>query len=316
MQIISILANDGLEASACAALQEKGFIVHTDKVEAPRLAEVINAYDALVVRSATRVDRPLIDAMQRTRLIVRAGVGLDNIDVAYARQKGIAVHNTPKASTRSVAELVFAHLLGLLRFVHDANRQMPAQGGSRFAELKKTYAAGREVQGKTLGLIGFGNIGQETARIALGMGMHVAAYDPVVQQATLHIGFGNQQIPIRIQTIPKAAVLQQADFLSLHASGKQPVLTEEDLNQVRPGVIIINCARGGLLAEDALLNALNSGRVAAAGLDVFEEEPPVHCALLQHPQVSLTPHIGASTIDAQQRIGQEIVDILCSFFNR
>lgn len=313
--MIQILANDGLDHDAVSALEKRGAVVHTRRLTDEQLLQVINDYDALVVRSATRVRRPLIESMQRTRLIIRAGVGTDNIDVAAAERHGVAVRNTPRASSASVAELVFAHLFSLSRYLYDANRRMPEQGHTHFNELKKQYADGRELRGKTLGLIGFGNIGQQCAGMALALGMKVAAYDPFVGAADLKITVAGTTVTVPVRTVSKEEVLRQADILSLHASGSAEALTADDFASMKDGVILINCARGGVLREAVLLQQLESGKVACAALDVFEQEPHPDVQVLRHPRLSLTPHIGASTREAQQRIGQEVVELICSFFN-
>ena len=310
-----ILANDGMENAALQALQQAGFEVITAKVPQEELPSKINEYDVLTVRSATKVRKPLIDVITRTKLIIRGGVGLDNIDVEYAQSKGITVKNTPRASSLSVAELVFAHLFGAVRFLNDSNRQMPVNGLSQFNDLKKKYAGGIELRGKTLGLIGFGNIGQETAKIGLGIGMNISAFDPYVKNAALKILVGGNDVNIAITTVSKEVVLQSSDFISIHAAGSAEVLNAEDFSKMKQGVGIINCARGGVIKEHVLLENLNSGKVAFAGLDVYEEEPTKNAALLSHPKVSLTPHIGASTKEAQERIGKEVVDIITAFFN-
>lgn len=312
--MIRILANDGIEASAKSALETEGHEVVTEKIPQEQLADRINEFDVLTVRSATKVRKPLIDVITRTKLIIRGGVGIDNIDADYAQSKGITVKNTPRASSLSVAELVFAHLSGAIRFLHDSNRQMPVNGISQFNELKKAYSGGTELRGKTLGLLGFGNIGQETAKMALGVGMNVKAFDPFVKEVALKILIAGKEIEIVIATVSKEELLYASDFISIHAAGSQEVLTAEDFGVMKKGVGIINCARGGLVKESVLLENLDSGKVAFAGLDVYEEEPTKNSMLLNHPKVSLTPHIGASTREAQERIGKEIVEIIVGFF--
>lgn len=312
--MIRILANDGIEASAKSALEIAGFEVVTAKIPQEELPIRINEFDVLTVRSATKVRKPLIDVMTRTKLIIRGGVGIDNIDFEYAHLKGITVKNTPRASSLSVAELVFAHLFGAVRFLHDSNRQMPKNGITQFNELKKNYSGGTELRGKTLGLLGFGNIGQETAKIALGLGMNVKAFDPFVKEAMLRILVAGKEIDILIATVSKEELLYASDFISIHAAGNVEMLTAEDFGLMKKGVGIINCARGGLVKESVLIENLDSGKVAFAGLDVYEEEPTKNALLLNHPKVSLTPHIGASTREAQERIGKEIVEIIVGFF--
>lgn len=314
--MIRILANDGIEASAKSALEKEGFEVVTEKIPQEELAKRINEFDVLTVRSATKVRKPLIDVITRTKLIIRGGVGVDNIDVEHAQSKGITIKNTPRASSLSVAELVFAHLFGAIRFLHDSNRQMPVNGISQFNELKKRYSGGTELRGKTLGLLGFGNIGRETAKIALGVGMNVKAFDPFVKEAVLRILIAGKEIEIVIATVSKEELLYASDFISIHAAGNQEVLTAEDVSLMKKGVGIINCARGGLIREKVLLENLDSGKIAFAGLDVYEEEPTKNSFLLNHPKVSLTPHIAASTREAQERIGKEIVEIVVEFFKK
>jgi D-3-phosphoglycerate dehydrogenase len=310
---IRILANDGMETSAVQKLRANGMEVITEKILHDSLPQHINEFDVLTVRSATRVRQPLIDVMNRIQLIVRGGVGLDNIDVSYAEKKGIAVRNTPRASSLSVAELVFAHLYGMVRFLPDSNRKMPVSGISEFNSLKKKYAEGSELRGKTLGIIGFGNIGQETAKLAIGAGMNVLAFDPFVKQANLVLNLMGKQVSIPVFTINKEEVLRQSDFISIHAAGQSEMISKAEFEIMKHGVGIINCARGGVIREETLLHFLHSGKVAFAGIDVYEEEPTKNAALLSHPHISLTPHIGASTKEAQQRIGAEVADIILNF---
>ena len=302
-----------MEASAKSALEKSGYEVITAKIPQEELAGRINEFDVLTVRSATKVRKPLIDAITKTKLIIRGGVGLDNIDVDYAQSKGITVKNTPKASSLSVAELVFAHLFGSIRFLPDSNRQMPVNGISQFNDLKKKYSGGIELRGKTLGLIGFGNIGQETAKIALGVGMKILAFDPFVKKADLKILIGGTEVITPVETTSKETVIHLSDFITLHAAGNSEILSATDFAIMKDGVGIINCARGSLIKENVLLENLNSGKVSFAGIDVFEEEPTKNAELLNHPRVSLTPHIGASTKEAQERIGKEMAEIIMSF---
>lgn len=314
--MIRILANDGIESSALTALQSGGFEVVTEKISQENLLNHINEFDVLTVRSATKVRKPLVDVITKTKLIIRGGVGLDNIDVEYATSKGITVKNTPRASSLSVAELVFAHLFGAVRFLYDSNRQMPVNGINQFNELKKKYSGGTELRGKTLGLIGFGNIGQETAKIALGVGMNVLAFDPFVKKAELKISLDGKEVSISKNTVSKEEVVRGSDFISVHAAGSSEMLNADDFSLMKKGIGIINIARGGVIKEDVLVENLNSGRVAFAGIDVYEEEPTKNYTLLNHPKVSLTPHIGASTKEAQERIGNEIVEIITGFFKK
>ncbi len=314
---IKVLANDGIDESGKRLLTEAGFDVDTSKFPQDKLAEIVNNYDVLTVRSATNVRKDLLDVMSKTKLIVRGGVGLDNIDVPYAEAKGIAVRNTPKASSQSVAELVFAHIFSVARMLHDSNRKMPVDGLTQFNELKKKYSNGWEVNGKTLGLIGFGNIGRATARIAIGLGMNVVAYDLYPVKSDIEIKLPNgKSASIVIHPISKEEVLRQSDIISIHSAGSTEVVGEKEFALMKKGSVLINCARGGTVNESALLNALNSGHIAFAGIDVFEKEPTQNTALLTHPLVSLTPHIGASTAEAQERVGIEVFEIIKQFFKQ
>ncbi len=317
--MIRILANDGIHPDGKAMLEAAGFQVDTEKVPQDKLAEVLPAYDAIIVRSATKVRRDLIDACPNLKVIARAGVGLDNIDVDYARQKGIAVFNTPGASSRAVAELVFGHLLALVRMLHLSNREMPARGDTAFKELKKKYSKGIQLGGKKLGIIGFGRIGQEVARMALGLGMEVLAADLVVEKADIELPVAGLDTPpvVTIRTVPLDEVLAQSDFISLHVpfTGK-PLIDAAAFAKMKDGVFIVNTARGGTIDEAALLDALASGKVAGAGLDVFENEPTPRRALLEHAQVSVSPHIGGSTQEAQSLIGRELAEQIIAFFRK
>ena len=305
-----ILANDGIDAKGKELLEKAGFTVVTEKVAQDQLTNAINTenYVALTVRSATKVRKDLIDACPTLKVIGRGGVGMDNIDVDYARAKGLQVINTPAASSHSVAELVFAHFFGLVRFLHDSNRKMPLSGDTEFDVLKKKYAKGVELKGKTLGIIGFGRIGQEVAKIGLGIGMKVIAHDPFLTEAMIEIDIhGVSPVRVKIQTLAMDKILEEADFLTLHVpSGK--VIGAKEFANMKNGVCIVNAARGGVIDEQELLNALNSGKVAHAALDVFENEPNPMKNLLLHEKISLTPHIGAATEEAQERIGIELAE--------
>jgi len=308
MIMAKVLINDGIHPTGYQKLIDAGFEVSTDKIAQDDLAAQLPNYDAICVRSATKVRQALIDQCPNLKVIGRGGVGLDNIDVEHAKSKGIHVVNTPAASSRSVAELVFAHLFSISRFLYQANRQMPEDGDNNFKGLKKAYAKGFELEGKTLGVIGFGRIGQNTAKVALGVGMDVVATDPYVETATIDMGrFGE----VSINTSSMDQVLAESDVITLHIpfTGKA-VLGSEQFAKMKDGVILINAARGGTVDENALLESLDNGKVAAAGLDVFENEPTPRQDLLQHPRVSLSPHIGASTNEAQEKIGIELADQL------
>ncbi|MEY2693238.1 MAG: hypothetical protein RIT03_1629 [Bacteroidota bacterium] len=307
---MKVLANDGISSSGIQALEKGGFEVITTKVAQEQVANFINTHQipVVLVRSATKIRKDIIDACPGIKIIGRGGVGMDNIDVDYARSKGLHVINTPASSSESVAELVFAHLFSGVRFLHDANRNMPLEGDQNFDGLKKAYANGIELRGKTLGIIGFGRIGQATAKMALGLGMKVIATDGFVPKATITVDFFNgQELAFEIETIEKEALLQQADFISLHVPAQADyVIGNQEFELMKEGVGIINCSRGGVIDEVALLAALDSGKVLFAGLDVFENEPSPEIQLLMHPKISLTPHIGAATLEAQDRIGTEL----------
>ena len=305
-----ILANDGISKSGIDALEKGGFEVLNVKVAQNQLENYINEnnIDAILVRSATQVQQELIDACPSLKLIGRGGVGMDNIDVDYAIDNGLHVINTPAASSSSVAELVFAHLFGMVRFLHSSNREMPLEGDSRFAALKKAYSQGTELRGKTLGIIGFGKIGQEVAKIAIGLGMKVLATDEEIVSETITLDFYNgQNITFTIDTIDKNELLKEADFITLHTPAQEDyIITASEIEKMKNGVGIINTARGGILNEVDLINAIESGKVQFAGLDVFENEPNPEIQLLMNPELSLTPHIGAATLEAQDRIGLEL----------
>lgn len=309
---MKVLANDGVSASGIQALEAAGYDVITTTVAQEQLENYINEnkIDVLLVRSATTVRKNIIDNCPSLKVIGRGGVGMDNIDVEYARSKGLHVINTPAASSHSVAELVFGHFYGLARFLHNSNRDMPLEGDAKFKALKKSYAKGTELKGKTLGVLGFGRIGQATAKVAIGAGMKVLAFDPYLEKADLQLDFfDGQKVNFEIKTIAKKAVLEQADFLTLHVPYQNEyVIGENEFNQMKNGVIIANAARGGVLDEVALIKAIESGKVAGAALDVFEKEPQPEIQLLMHPALSLTPHTGAATNEAQDRIGTELAE--------
>ena len=309
---MKVLANDGLTQSGIDALVEKGFQVIIDKVKQEDLIEYINNNDVkvLLVRSATKVRKDLIDACPGLEIIGRGGVGMDNIDVAYAREQGKHVINTPAASSESVAELVFAHLFAGVRFLHQSNRAMPVQGNTAFAALKKSYEKGIELRGKTIGIVGIGRIGQEVAKIALGLGMRVIASDTHIGKASVKVEFYNQQfINVEIETQPLEELIKQSDFITLHVPAQDgAIIGEQEIAIMKDGAAIVNCARGGVIDENALIKALNSGKLAFAGLDVFENEPTPSEQILTHPKISLTPHTGASTEEAQDRIGVSLAD--------
>ncbi|MCA0347681.1 MAG: D-2-hydroxyacid dehydrogenase [Bacteroidetes bacterium] len=313
---MKILANDGISKSGIKALEKGGFEVITTKVAQEQVANYINSNNVsvIIVRSATKVRQDIIDNCPSLKIIGRGGVGMDNIDVEYARSKGIHVINTPASSSESVAELVFAHLFTGVRFLHDANRNMPLEGDSNFDGLKKAYANGIELRGKTLGIIGFGKIGQAVAKMAVGLGMKVIASDKFVGKADVRVDFYNGQfINVEIETEPLEDLLRHSDFITLHVPAQDTyVIDKDELAIMKDNVGIINCARGGVLNEVALIEALENNKVLFAGLDVFEKEPSPEIQILMHPRISLTPHIGAATLEAQDRIGTELAEQIIS----
>lgn len=313
---MKVLANDGLDQSGINGLQQAGFEVITEKVPQEELINYINENQirTLLVRSATKVRKDIIDACPSLKIIGRGGVGMDNIDVEYAREKGINVINTPAASSLSVAELVFAHLFSGARFLTDSNRKMPVEGDTNFASLKKTYTKGIELRGKTIGIIGFGRIGQEVAKIALGLGMKVLAVDGFIEKANVKVEFFNgQSVDFEIKTQSKEEVLKEADFITLHVPAqKEFVIGKPEFDLMKQGSVLVNCARGGVVDETALLEALDNGKLAFAGLDVFINEPTPAKEVLSHAKISLTPHTGASTNEAQDRIGLSLAEQIIS----
>ena len=313
---MKVLANDGISQSGIDALKEGGYEVITTTVAQEQLENYINenGISVLLVRSATKVRKDLIDACPGIKLIGRGGVGMDNIDVEYAKGKGIHVINTPASSSHSVAELVFGHFYGLARFLHQSNRDMPLEGDANFAKLKKAYAKGVELKGKTLGVIGFGRIGQATAKVALGAGMKVVAFDPFMENVNLELDFfDGQKVNFNIKTISKEDVLKQSDFITLHVPAQDEyVIGKKEFEIMKNGVFIANASRGGVVDEVALLDAITSGKVAGAALDVFEKEPKPEITLLMNSALSLTPHIGTATKEAQDRIGTELASQIIS----
>lgn len=293
--MLRILAADGMEAAAVAKLREMGHEVVEQFYEADELAKQLADFDVLVVRSATKVRVPVIDAAKaagRLKLVIRGGVGVDNIDVAYAEEQGIKVRNTPAASSNSVAELALGHMFAIARYIHIANFTM------RNGEWNKKKYEGIELGGKTLGIIGYGRIGKALAKLAKGIGMEVIAYDPYVEAPEI---------------VSLDELLAKSDFISLHvpaAKGEPPLINAETIAKMKDGAYLVNTSRGALVDEAALIAALDSGKIAAAALDVFAEEPTKNEAIYTHPKISLTPHIGGSTGEAQGRIGDEIVSII------
>lgn len=302
--MIRILAADGMEASAIKNLEESGFEVVNEHYELPELMEKIKEFDVVVVRSATKIREPLIDeALKsgRLKLVIRGGVGVDNIDVKYAEEKGISVRNTPNASSASVAELAIGHMFNIARHIHSANVTM------REGKWNKKHYEGIELSGKTLGLIGFGRIAKEVAKRADALGMKVIY--------TNRSGHKPENDPFRYVTMEE--LYKEADFISLHMpklADRPYLIGKEEIEQMKDGVYLVNTARGGLIDEEALCDALDSGKVTAAAVDVFKEEPTKNERIYTHEKISLTPHTGASTVEAQLRIGEEIISIIKTFF--
>lgn len=310
-----VLANDGISPEGVAKLEKAGFTVVTDGVSQDQLIDTINneGFDALCVRSATTVRKEVVDACPGLKFIGRGGVGMDNIDVEYARSKGVTVSNTPAASSQSVAELVFGKMFAISRFLPSSFSEMPENGAAEFKKLKKSYSKGVELRGKTLGIVGFGRIGQALAQYAIGCGMKVVACDNQTNPVKLDVCI--EEIGCLHATIKPVdnirEVLPQCDYISLHIpkqAGGQSVINKEEFDLMKDGVRIVNAARGGVINEDDLIAALDSGKVAACGLDVFENEPNPREDLLKHPKIASTPHIGAATVEAQARIGEELAE--------
>ena len=317
--MVKILVNDGIHPDGKTLLEEAGYQVDTEKVAQEDLPNALPEYDVIIVRSATKVRADLIDKCPNLKIIARGGVGLDNIDVAHAESKGIKVINTPAASSKSVAELVFTHIFSLARFVHQSNRDMPSKGTTEFKALKKSYSKGMQVRGKTLGIIGFGRIGQEAARIGLALGMKIMPVDPYIDDAVINLDFYDHpeiKVSVKVETVDMDDMLKQCDFLTLHVpfSGGKALIGKEEIAKMKNSAVVINTARGGTVDEAALLEALECGELGGAGLDVFMNEPTPNEALLNHPRISVTPHTGASTLEAQANIGLELADKIISFF--
>lgn len=312
--MMKILANDGVSQSAIDKLTAAGFQVDTEKVPQESLAQGINdgGYIGILVRSATKVRQEHIDACPNLKLIGRGGVGMDNIDVQYARDKGLHVINTPAASSQSVAELAMASMFAMARFTYDAYRKMPESGSTDFKALKKSYSKATELRGKTLAIIGFGGIGKALAQYALGCGMKVMFTTRSERpNETLEINIGGQMVSVTLERRAMDECLSQADYISLHVpkqSDGSAVIGENELNRMKDGACIINTSRGGTVDEDALMAALDSGKVKAVSLDVFVGEPEPRADVLSHPGVLSTPHVGGSTKEAQDRIGIELAD--------
>ena len=315
---MKILANDGISDLGKSLIEAAGHEISTAKVAQEELANAINeqGFDAVLVRSATTVRKEVIDACPGLKLIGRGGVGMDNIDVSYAREKGLTVINTPASSSQSVSELVMGQMLSISRFLNDSFKNIET---GDFSTLKKNFAKGVELRGKTLGIIGFGRIGQSLAAYALGVGMKVVAIERKarIQPITLKIAGQSIEVPVKV-VANLADVIAQLDYISIHVP-KQPdgasVIGAAEFKLMKKGVRLVNTARGGVIEETALLEALDNGTVAAAALDVYENEPTPLKALLAHPRIACTPHIGAATLEAQDRIGEELAELIIAFAN-
>ncbi|MGB1040198.1 MAG: D-2-hydroxyacid dehydrogenase [Flavobacteriales bacterium] len=311
---MKVLANDGISASGEAKLKEYGYEVITDFVPQDELVSYINSNEvaALLVRSATKVRTDIIDNCPSLKFIGRGGVGMDNIDVDYARSKGITVNNTPAASSQSVAELVIAQMFSISRFTHLSNKEMPENGSEEFKTLKKKYGKGVELRGKTLGIIGFGRIGKSLAKYALGCGMKVVAYDRNPIENSIELEFYNgQKVNVDVENATFDEIIETSDYLSLHVPKQDDgsaVLSQKEFDKMKPSIRIVNAARGGVINEDDLLTAIEKKQISYCALDVFENEPNPRKDLLTNPFISTTPHIGAATLEAQDRIGTEMAE--------
>lgn len=317
---MKILANDGISTVGKQQLESAGFTVITDKVDQADLAKEVNeqGIEMILVRSATTVRKEVIDSCPQLKLIGRGGVGMDNIDVEYARSKGIQVINTPASSSQSVAELVMGHLFSISRSLNDSYKNM--EHGD-FSALKKKYAKGVELRGKTIGIIGFGRIGQSLASYALGCGMNVIAIDRTTQPVTIELELGND-IKVSTEITPVnnlATIIGSLDYISIHVPKQadgSAVIGKTEFEAMKKGVRIVNAARGGVINEDDLLVAIADGTVASCALDVFENEPNPRKELLSNEKIACTPHVGAATLEAQDRIGEELASLIIEAFGK
>ena len=319
--MIKVLANDGISELGVQILEENGFEVITKKVNQENLITEINKenYEVILVRSATKVRKDIIDNCPNIKIIGRGGVGMDNIDVEYAKEKNIHVINTPAASSSSVAELVFAHLFGMVRYLFLSNRQMPMEGDTNFKDLKKSYSSGQELNGKTLGIIGFGKIGQEVAKKGIGIGMKILAHDKFIKEQNITLNFFNgEKKTFTIETSELNEVLKNSDFITLHVPkiDNKALIGAEEIGMMKTGAGIVNTSRGGNIDETALMFALDKEKLSYAGLDVFENEPTPSIHLLMHNAISMSPHIGAATLEAQDRIGSELAEQIISLLKK
>ena len=317
---MKVLANDGIAQNAVDILNKNGFDVCLEKVDQENLIDFINLnkINVLLVRSATQVRKNIIDNCQSLKIIGRGGVGMDNIDVEYAKSNDILVINTPSASSNSVAELVFAHLFSGSRFLYDSNRNMPLEGEKNFKVLKKNYSSGIELKNKNLGIIGLGKIGLEVAKIGFGLGMNILGFDKFKTEKKIDLKFNDQNdYSFRINLIKFDELLEQSDFITLHVPAQEKyIIGKNEFKKMKNGTAIINASRGGIIDEKELIRNLDSGKIKFAGLDTFENEPTPSLSILMHPKISLTPHIGAATSEAQDRIGEELAKQICDFYKK
>ncbi|WPO89113.1 D-2-hydroxyacid dehydrogenase [Chryseobacterium sp. HR92] len=310
---MKVLANDGISKAGENALKEAGIEILDNRVAQDHVINFINDnnVDVLLVRSVTKVRKELIDACPGLKIIGRGGIGMDNIDVEYAKSKGIKIINTPTASSKSVAELVFGHFISLARFLHESNRLMPLEGDTHFSAMKKSFSNAYELSGKTLGVIGFGSIGQEVIKIGISLGMKVTVLtrSPKTEVLTLNF-FDGQSVNFEItSTNDMDAFLKNADFISINTpKTNEYIIDTPQFEKMKDGVYIVNTARGGVINEVTLIDFIESGKIAGAALDVFENEPSPELPLLMNPALSLSPHVGGNTVDAQEKIGIELAE--------
>ncbi len=317
--MIKILVNDGLHADGKMLLEEAGYEVDDRKVAQADLLQVLPNYDAVIVRSATHIKREVLEHCPNLKLIARAGVGMDNIDTAFARERGVKIMTARRAVAHSVAELAFGHMFTLARHFQNTNRDMPSKGNTAFKELKEAYSNGIQLKGKNLGIIGFGKIGQEVARIGIGIGMNIIPVDLEVNEVEIDVSLyrtASMSLAVKMTTTSLQEMLPEADFVTLHVplNGDTPILGAKEIAMMKKGAFLINTSRGGTVDEEAMIKALDSGKLAGAGLDVYNQEANIQEALLQHPKISMTPHTGAATIEAQRDVALELADKIIAFF--
>ncbi len=317
---MKVLANDGISKSGVDILNKNGFEVYLDKIEQDNLEDFINSekITILLVRSATQVRKNLIDNCKSLKIIGRGGVGMDNIDVEYAKSNNLLVINTPSASSNSVAELVFAHLFSGSRFLYDSNRKMPLEGEKNFKDLKKNYSEGIELKNKNLGIIGLGKIGLEVAKIGFGLGMNIFGFDKFKTEKKLDLKLNEKSdYSFRLDLLTLDKLLEKSDFITVHVPAQEKyIIGKNEFKKMKNGSAIINASRGGIIDEIELIRNLDNGKIKFAGLDTFENEPNPSVSILMHPKISLTPHIGAATSEAQDRIGEELAKQICDFYTK